>query len=202
MSFSSREYSDDAREPMVISSSSGRLHASTPRGMSNMHKTGVYRYNGDIEYKKSPNFRAKMLKVAWHPRLDAVAVAGLYKLYLYQSKSYASLPSVAQSAASAAAAAAAAAAHGTPSSLPSLPSSPVVWPPPLVSMASEGNMLLSTSLASPTGSSTTSLANGNMSNGNGNNGVLTNGRPLIIGIDDEKDGALDHNNLNMPSPSH
>ena len=28
----------------------------------------------------------KVLKVAWHPRLEAVAVAGLYKLYLYQNR--------------------------------------------------------------------------------------------------------------------
>ena len=28
----------------------------------------------------------KVLKVAWHPCMDAVAVAGLYKLYLYQNR--------------------------------------------------------------------------------------------------------------------
>ncbi len=31
-------------------------------------------------------YRNKVLRVAWHPRLNAVAVAGLYKLYLYQTK--------------------------------------------------------------------------------------------------------------------
>jgi WD40 repeat protein len=35
---------------------------------------------------KPPNYRKKVLKVAWHPRMNAVAVAGLYKLYLYQQK--------------------------------------------------------------------------------------------------------------------
>ena len=28
----------------------------------------------------------KILKVAWHPHMEAVAVAGLYKLYLYQNR--------------------------------------------------------------------------------------------------------------------
>lgn len=39
-----------------------------------------------LKPQKSPNYRKKVLKVAWHPRMNAVAVAGLYKLYLYQAK--------------------------------------------------------------------------------------------------------------------
>lgn len=32
------------------------------------------------------DYRRKVLKVAWHPRCNAFAAAGLYKLYLYQSR--------------------------------------------------------------------------------------------------------------------
>ena len=37
-------------------------------------------------HNKLPNYNEKILKVQWHPTLNAVAVAGLYKLYLYQTK--------------------------------------------------------------------------------------------------------------------
>ena len=38
-----------------------------------------------LKPSKPPNYRKKVLKVAWHPTLNAVAVAGLYKLYLYSA---------------------------------------------------------------------------------------------------------------------
>lgn len=43
-------------------------------------------YFNHVDPSKSPNYRKKVLKVAWHPRINAVAIAGLYKLYLYSAK--------------------------------------------------------------------------------------------------------------------
>jgi serine/threonine-protein phosphatase 2A regulatory subunit B len=37
---------------------------------------------------RRPKFREKMLHCAWHPTLDAVAVAGLYKLFVYQARPF------------------------------------------------------------------------------------------------------------------
>jgi serine/threonine-protein phosphatase 2A regulatory subunit B len=92
--------SDDRRAPDIVSSyprnnsiKSKQSGEGTPlvAGLSGgMQNSGVLdplqgrRMNEDV-------LRNKVLRVAWHPQLQAVAVAGLYKLYLYQGQQHPSL---------------------------------------------------------------------------------------------------------------
>jgi hypothetical protein len=102
---------DDAREPLVINEHYNLAGAVVgnerpPIGMEWRSNSDTASANGTkqdenanpaaapgnpaqhfnrLKPNKPPNYRKKVLKVAWHPRINAVAVAGLYKLYLYQA---------------------------------------------------------------------------------------------------------------------
>jgi len=80
------EARDDVRQPQIVDVQHpeippGPKHRGIIRNTSKSDSQGNH-----SKMAQPPNFQAKVLRVAWHPRLNAVAVAGLYKLYLYQTK--------------------------------------------------------------------------------------------------------------------
>jgi len=102
---------DDAREPMVLQLNEAeqlpaavqrlataqqlathhlpplfaRCYTPTVRSMPSITVATV-ETDGGSQSASSVAQQHKVLKVAWHPHMEAVAVAGLYKLYLYQNR--------------------------------------------------------------------------------------------------------------------
>lgn len=78
------EACDDVREPRVCNVTLGPAETKDLKA-----KTAP---SADIKIPvpthtiEKVTYRNKVLRVAWHPQLNAVVVAGLYKLYLYQAK--------------------------------------------------------------------------------------------------------------------
>ena len=105
---------DDQREPLVLQHSSTeqlpaavqRLTTPQQRSTHSLHSAFARCYTPTVavvagggsgsgsgssgssgqQQVSSVAQQHKVLKVAWHPHMEAVAVAGLYKLYLYQNR--------------------------------------------------------------------------------------------------------------------
>jgi hypothetical protein len=105
------EAADDVREPRLVAVQAHQPHADYKTAPLFPASSGPGPASGslhDVRLMKRPpppqvnrrievrSFRNKIIRCAWHPRLNAVAVAGLYKLYLYQAKAFGGAQNTAQ----------------------------------------------------------------------------------------------------------